>query len=116
MPVWLTGRRSSVSEGRMLNLSLSGAWIEAEFDLRVLDRIQVCVESERWPKHEAPVISAYVARACRDAVGVEWCEFAPRAVSELLRFAANPNAHVHVAPIVLTPVTHEPVRLIKFGS
>jgi hypothetical protein len=32
-----------------------------------------------------PLISAYVARKYRDGIGVEWCDFAPRGVVELLR-------------------------------
>jgi len=34
------------------------------------------------------VISAYVARRHRDGIGVEWCDFAPQAVVELLRSPA----------------------------
>jgi hypothetical protein len=33
------------------------------------------------------VVAAYVARTGKDGVGVEWCEYGPRPVLELLRYA-----------------------------
>jgi hypothetical protein len=68
-------------------------------DLRVLSRIQVAlVMPGRFP-HATPVISAYVARRHRDGVGVEWCDFAPQAVVELLRSSTlHRRDHLHRAP------------------
>jgi hypothetical protein len=77
--------RFAVRDGRLIDLSVSGALIEADLDARVLSRIQVVLLLPAYPRHEAPTVEAYVARKHRHGIGVEWCEFAPRAVRELLR-------------------------------
>src|SRR5579863_1532964 len=84
-PVWVAAHRAAVRDGRLIDLSISGALIEADLDARVLSRVQVILLLPACPRHEAPVLEAYVARKHRHGIGVEWCEFAPRAVRELLR-------------------------------
>lgn len=88
IPVRLTGYPFSVRVGRLTNLSVSGAQIKADFEVRLLSRIHVAIELPQRSKHEAPTITAYVTRKFRDGIGIEWCEFAPNAVGELLRSAA----------------------------
>jgi hypothetical protein len=88
-PVRVTALRFSVRDGRLADLSVSGARVKAELDARILSRLQIALILPLWPKHEAPVIQAYVARKFKDGFGVEWCEFAPPAVAELLRFVVN---------------------------
>jgi PilZ domain-containing protein len=84
-PVRVAAHRFAVRDGRLIDLSVSGALIEADLDARVLSRIQVVLLLPDYPRHEAPAVEAYVARKHRHGIGVEWCEFAPRAVRELLR-------------------------------
>jgi len=74
--------------GRLVNLSLSGGGVEGGFDLRVLSRVQIALVLPHRFAHATPVISAYVARSYPGGIGVEWCEFAPRSVVELLRATA----------------------------
>jgi hypothetical protein len=94
-PVRVIAHRFSVREGRLADLSVSGALVKAEFEARVLSRIQVAIDSPLWPKHESPIVEAYVARRYKQEFGIEWCEFAPRAVSELLRaIVTRPHAHL----------------------
>jgi hypothetical protein len=85
IPVRVTAPHvSTASIGRLTNLSLSGAFITG-FWLRPLARIQVSVE---WPLPLQPALEklpAFVARVCEEGAGIMWCEFAPRAVVELLR-------------------------------
>src|SRR5258708_220274 len=88
-PVRVIAHRFSVREGRLADLSVSGALVKAEFEARVLSRIQVAIDSPLWPKHESPIVEAYVARRYKHEFGIEWCDFAPRAVSELLRAVVN---------------------------
>jgi hypothetical protein len=98
-PVRVTAHRYSVRDGRLADLSVSGALVKAEFEARVLSRIQVAIVLPLWPKHESPVIEAYVARKFKHAFGIEWCEFAPPAVSELLRaVASRPHMHLRRHP------------------
>jgi hypothetical protein len=75
-----------MSIGRVVNLSLSGAMIVPQFDLRIRSRIEIYFDSPFRPKHrQLSLISAYVARPAAAGVGLEWCEFAPVEVMQLLR-------------------------------
>ena len=95
LPVRITGHPFSVRTGRLHNLSVSGALVEMDFEPRVLSRIQVAIVLPLWPKHDAPVIEAYVARKYKHKFGIEWCEFAPAAIGELLRaVASRPHTHL----------------------
>jgi hypothetical protein len=87
IPVRLTARPFAVRAARITNLSLSGAFIRVGSEARVLSRVQVVIEMPLRFKHATPVLSAYVARKCKDGIGIEWCDMAPRAVVELLRAA-----------------------------
>lgn len=75
-----------VSIARLTNLSLSGGFI-ADFDFRVLKRIQVIPELPVRSKQECQALPAYVVRACDEGIGIEWCEFSPRTVVELMQAA-----------------------------
>jgi hypothetical protein len=94
-PVRVIAHRFSVREGRLADLSVSGARVKADFEARLLSRIQIAIDLPLWPKHESPVVEAYVTRRYKHEFGIEWCQFAPRAVSELLR-ALVTRPHVHL--------------------
>ncbi len=64
-------------------------------DLRPGARVEVVVVLPYRSKHEAPIVYGYVARKYRDGFGIEWCEFAPAAVEELLRIAVR---HPYTSP------------------
>jgi len=74
-----------MKDARFADLSISGARGEAKIEARVLSRIQIAIVLPLWPGHTSPFIEAYVARKYENGFGIEWCEFAPRTVSELLR-------------------------------
>jgi hypothetical protein len=104
-PIRVTAHRFSVRDGRLTDLSVSGALLTAELEARALCRIWVAIDLPLWPKHESPVVEAYVARKNKNGIGVEWCEFAPDAVKELLRVVvARPYLRVrrHAASASLT--------------
>jgi hypothetical protein len=88
-PVRVAAHRFALRDGRLIDLSVSGALIEADLDARMLSRVQVTLILPAYPRHEAPTVEAYVARKHGHGIGVEWCEFAPRAVRELLRETVN---------------------------
>jgi hypothetical protein len=77
-----------VRHGRLTNLSVSGASITAAFDFRLLSRIQIFFDLPHRTRSESPAIAAYVTRVSKGGAGIEWCEFAPPAVTELLQSAA----------------------------
>jgi len=71
-------------DGRLKNISLSGALMEADHELRLHALIEVSIKLPRT-EHNPVMIMARVTRKIKDAVGIEWCEFAPSAVKDLLR-------------------------------
>jgi hypothetical protein len=82
----MTTHTYSVRAGRLADLSVSGALVRAESELRLLSRVYLYLDVPPLRhKHQSPVICGYVARKTKDGVGIEWCEFAPAAVGELLR-------------------------------
>lgn len=86
--VRIAARRYKVRAARLVDLSVSGAYIKVAADLRLLSRVQVAIALPHRFAHPTPVVPAYVARKYRDGVGVEWCDLAPKPVVELLRYAA----------------------------
>jgi hypothetical protein len=88
IPIRLGAPLFSAKRGRLTNLSLSGAFIRTKVDIRVLSRLHVVFELPRRPKKDAVTLMAFVARKSDEGIGIEWCEFAPRAVGELIRAAS----------------------------
>jgi hypothetical protein len=85
IPVRITGHPFTVRPGRISNLSVSGAYIRGDVDVRPLSRILVTIELPHRPKSGAPIIAAFVARKLKDGIGIEWCEFKPAAINRLLQ-------------------------------
>ena len=77
------------ADGWMKNLSLSGALMKANVDLGLHPLVEVSVKTP-LPPQRAETIAAYVSRRTKDGVGVEWCEFAPSVVKDLLRSPSIP--------------------------
>ena len=83
IPVHVTSPSTTRFDGRIKNLSLSGALMTANSELPLNSRIEVTLELPS-PLGDA-VIAAHVARRVNGEVGIEWCQFAPNAVKDLLR-------------------------------
>jgi hypothetical protein len=114
IPVRITGHPFTVRSGRLSNLSVSGAFIRADLDLRLLSRILVAIDLPHRPKRDAPLIPAFVARKLKDGIGIEWCEFKPPAINRLLqssiakhyrrkRDSHAPGAILRLSPPLLKP-------------
>ena len=89
LAVRVAGRPYNVRTGRLVDLSVSGAFIDVAADLRLLSRVQVAITAlPQRLGHPTPMIAAFIARRSKDGVGVEWCEYAPQPVLELLCYAA----------------------------
>ena len=117
-PVRVIGHRFSVREGRLSDLSVSGARVKADFEARLLSRIQIAIDLPLWPKHDSPVVEAYVTRRYKHELGIEWCQFAPRVVSDLLRaLVARPHVHLRRrAASGSLPTTRRAAPLLKHGT
>jgi hypothetical protein len=84
IPIQVSVNTLTGADARMQNLSLSGALVKADVDLGLHALIKVSIKVQS-PSQRAAAISAYVSRKTKDGVGVEWCEFAPSVVKDLLR-------------------------------
>lgn len=85
IPVQVAVPASPAVEGHLRDLSLSGALMTANREFRLHTVIKVSIKHP--PNESGAEIMAQVTRKLKDAVGLEWCEFAPRAVKDLLRSA-----------------------------
>jgi PilZ domain len=84
IPVRVSTAALSRADGCVKNLSLSGAFMKCDCELRLHALINVRVELPP-PLGRTAVVEAYVSRIVSEGVGIEWCEFAPYIVKDLLR-------------------------------
>jgi len=89
IPVQVSADAVTGADGCMKNLSLSGAFVKADVDLGLHALIKVSIKMPS-PSQRAPAITAYVCRKAKEGVGIEWCEFAPSIVKDLLRAPSIP--------------------------
>ena len=88
IPVEMSANAVASAVGCIKNLSLSGALVKAEVDLGLHSLIQVSIKMPSLAS-QPTAITAYVSRKIQDGVGVEWCQFGPTAVKDLLRSPSN---------------------------
>ena len=84
IPVHVSAAALARVDGCMKNLSLSGALMKSDCNLRLNTLIEVRIELPP-PLPRATVVKAHVTRKLKEGVGIEWCEFAPSIVKDLLR-------------------------------
>jgi hypothetical protein len=89
--VRLTAHPFAGREGRLTNVSVSGALIKSAVEFRLLSRIEVLI-LPLDEEYKVSTIAAYVTRRSQDRIGVAWCESAPRAVIDLLGFLRESTA------------------------
>jgi hypothetical protein len=74
----------AVDTGRLVNASLSGAFVRTGHCLPAFTRVVVELDSGAARQSPPQRIPAYVVRVAPDGVGLEWSEFAPPAIATLL--------------------------------
>jgi len=84
IPVRLEAPPVAIGDARVLDLSVSGAWICGDFQRHISAEIEVIFELPPRTSRHPTRIRAYVARARRDGIGVVWRALAPPLISELL--------------------------------
>jgi PilZ domain len=89
IPVKVSTTNIWVATGRIKNLSLSGALVNFDIDLGLHSLIEVSIPMPA-PSQRAHAVKAYVSRKLKEGIGVEWCEFAPTVVKDLLRSPSIP--------------------------
>ena len=88
IPVRLEAPPLLIGSARILNLSVSGAWIRCEFEQHSAAEIEVVFELQAASGEHSHRIPAFVARSRAEGIGVEWRELAPPLISVLLSEAA----------------------------
>jgi len=84
--------------GRLSNISLGGALIISSLDSNVGARIQISIPLDTDGTLCESVIDAYLVRKSDTAFAIEWAEFAPTTVIDLVRArASHPSAHAKSA-------------------
>jgi hypothetical protein len=117
IPVRIAGNPFAVRAGRLTNLSVSGAAIDTSFELRPLSRIQVFIDTPSQVRSDAPSLAAYVTRIGKDSIGIEWCEYGPDAVCQLLQLLSARRfspLRVPIPPSLVGTIGAEP--LLKRGD
>lgn len=84
LTVELSYGSSSPVVGSMENVSSSGAFVRTEGRGPPRGPVEVIFPVPRSGRGRAERIAAYVVRETEAGVGIEWCEFAPRIVRELM--------------------------------
>ena len=84
IPVDVTADGSPTIHGRLKDLSLSGALVTTDHALLLHAYIEITIKPPETGRGAVRVM-ARVTRHVEGGVGVEWCEFAPTAVTDLLR-------------------------------
>lgn len=80
--VRLDGRPQVLTFARLKEASSSGAYIETRTAPPMLSRVWVELDWDR--RDDSNRIAAYVVRTDQGGVGLEWCDFAPRAILALI--------------------------------
>jgi PilZ domain len=117
IPVRIAGSPFAVRNGRLLNLSVSGAAIDTTFELRPLSRIQIFLDTPSQVRSDAPSLDAYVTRVAKESIGIEWCEYGPEIVCELLQlltFRRFSPMRVPTPPSIVGTIGSPP--LLKRGN
>lgn len=84
IPVQVSGAAVAGVDCFIKNLSLSGALVRSDCDLGLHALIDVRIELPP-PTTRIEVVKAHISRKLQEGVGIEWCEFAPTIVKDLLR-------------------------------
>jgi hypothetical protein len=84
IPVDVTADGSPTIHAHLKNLGLSGALVTTDHALPLHAYIEISIKPQETAR-DAVRVMARVTRQLEGGVGVEWCEFAPNVVTDLLR-------------------------------
>ena len=104
LDVHLTCRPYAVGAGRMTNASMSGAFVKTRLEPAALSRLILGVDvPQPWGAKVHHELLAYVVRHGTDGLGIEWCEFASRAVTRLLHYSVGQQSDEITSFALLLP-------------
>jgi len=83
-----TGTAVKGGNGCVRNLSLSGAFVTSDCDWRLNTLIEVGIRLPP-PSTRTTILRAIVSRKLKEGVCIEWYEFAPKVIKDLLRLGTG---------------------------
>jgi hypothetical protein len=86
--VRVTRDRLVLGFGCLHEVSLSGAFLKAQWPLPAMTRICILLPDRNGDSTIR--IEAYVVRQEADGVGLEWCEFAPPVIARIMEASKRP--------------------------
>jgi hypothetical protein len=92
LPVRLALPQGRSETGRMRNLSMSGALIECSAELPTFTTMRVEILADASALTGKIELGARVVRAEHPCLGIEWREFQPQALADLLKASTLPHA------------------------
>src|SRR5690349_1356760 len=84
LPVRLKLPQGRSENGRMRNLSLSGALIECVVELPMFTPLRIQIPAIEFSASEPIELTARVVRAEHPQIGIEWRDFEPQSLKDLL--------------------------------
>jgi hypothetical protein len=88
MPIRLTGRSFEQTAAKLVDVSLSGAFVVVDRDIRILCQIQVALNVPHILAPNTMSLNAHVIRKEPQGIGIEWASLAPASYATLLRMAS----------------------------
>ena len=89
LPVRLERQGKIIALGRTLDVSLSGAYVKTSPAFTLLTRVDFVCREHRPAAIDALRIAAFVTRVTAHGLAVEWFEFAPPVIHQLLALAES---------------------------
>lgn len=84
LKVRLVSRPGAIGSGCLREVSLSGALVQTDLKLPVLTHVAIEFKLDQRNVNEIQEVAACVVRRIDNGLGVEWCEFAPEVICDLL--------------------------------
>jgi PilZ domain len=94
-----------IGSGRLLNISMTGAFVATRMPLRLLSVVYVASSSSRRVRTSG--MAAFVVRRDADGVGLEWCEALQDGLGVVARLALLTNNDVEAPAAALQPLPAE---------
>ena len=87
-PVHIRTRGGLMAQGRICNVSISGALVVTPLPVSLLSYVEILLVPDNPRRGIGAAIEAQVVRRTDAGFGLEWCELAPEAIRSLAAFGA----------------------------
>jgi hypothetical protein len=89
LPIWIKGSAFGKIGARLIDLSVSGAFVAVNVDIRILCQIRVATIVPHLLASNTESLEAHVIRKEYQGIAIEWAAFAPATFRMLLESASQ---------------------------